>query len=91
MNSLLYDNAAEFDSFPVITTTNKYGTTVFQPKTREEYEIYLRESDENHKKTAEAVCILYLLFIIFTCGLVYILYYLFKLTKIPFRYAQGLS
>lgn len=67
-------NSHTHDSVPVITITNRHGTTSYQPKTEEEYKVYLREKDENQQKTANAVGLLVYATIILSCISVYTIY-----------------
>lgn len=74
MHSRLNNNSAIHNIFPVITIINKYGTTTYQPKTKEEYEIHLREKDENQQKHADTVGLLAYSTIILTCVSAYTIY-----------------
>ncbi len=47
-----------YQSLPVITITNNEGTKTWQPQSEEEYAAYMKERDENHQKTADAVGLL---------------------------------
>lgn len=51
-------NYQRYQSLPVITVTNNKGTKTWQPKSEEEYAAYMKERDENHQKTADAVGLL---------------------------------
>ncbi len=66
------------NNFPVITIYNKYGTRTYQPKSEEEYQIYLKEKDENQKKTANAVGILLYSTIFLISASAYTIYYFVK-------------
>lgn len=46
------------DDLPVITIINNEGTKTYQPQSEEEYAACMKERDENHKKTADAVGLL---------------------------------
>jgi hypothetical protein len=69
--------ATHNDSLPEIITINKYGTVKYQPKTEEEYKLYLREQEENHQKNDNVVGILMYSTIIMTCISVYTIYSLY--------------
>jgi len=47
-----------YQSLPVITITNNEGTKTWQPQSEEEYAAYMKERDENHQKTADAIGLL---------------------------------
>lgn len=72
------ENFSEYKSLPVITISDKYGTRTYQPKTEEEYQIHLREKDENHQKTANAVGILLYSTIFLISASAYTIYYFIK-------------
>ncbi len=72
------ENFSEYKSFPIITIFDKYGTITYQPKFEEEYQIYLKEKDENQKKTANAVGILLYSTIFLISASAYTIYYFVK-------------
>lgn len=74
MHSKLYNNFSKYKSLPVITISDNTGTRTYRPKTEEEYNIYLREKDKNHQKTANAMGFLVFLTIILICISIYIIY-----------------